>query len=60
MSNVAIDHYFFSTRTSRTPFDSGDSMFSILNGLSFLNFSFGDLLPITDFLNILETLNVGS
>lgn len=35
-------------------------MFDILNGLSFLNFSFGDLLPITDFLNILKTLNVGS
>ncbi len=27
-------------------------VFSILNGLSFLNFSFGNLLPLTDFLKI--------
>ncbi|MDQ1181178.1 hypothetical protein QE449_003123 [Rhodococcus sp. SORGH_AS303] len=35
-------------------------MLSILNGLSFLNFSFGDLLPLTDFLNILKSLSIAS
>ena len=27
-------------------------MFRFLNGLSFLNFDFGNLLPLTDFLKI--------
>ena len=27
-------------------------VFSFLNGLSFLNFDFGNLLPLTDFLKI--------
>ncbi|MGB3771079.1 MAG: hypothetical protein WBF79_05170 [Rhodococcus sp. (in: high G+C Gram-positive bacteria)] len=40
-------------------------MLSILDGLSFLNFSFGNVLPLTDFFNIgfqdiLPNLSLGS